>query len=365
MILERLDSNTQLWNSTLPKRVEWDGQFLPYELGLGRPYDLLKEAKSDLEQRLLCEAQMVYERLQQFDTLHQKALSSSDENERNIAFSLQRYIAYKAEMLLAGVDGEKLSIQDHESILDEINDKYRTADAYVRKETDGEIDMIEIIRQRISHFDGIQIATDLDKTLSTHANYLQMIPGSVQAENYMAHPDHGRNSFPLVFARYWQEAMKVLASNFYTIGKHIIPMRSGVEDFFKITEQAGIPVDIMSANFRPLVNGFISRLQTSNIRNTYAIEVNNILATDKSTLIQKTAIANPTLALFYFGDGDSDLPAMDEKARRVVACYFALEGGTFATNLKEAHLPYVTFRSFHDINNVLLKLHLTPAQSAI
>lgn len=88
--------------------------------------------------------------------------------------------------------------------------------------------------QRVQAFNGrIKIGSDVDKTLTETDSYLNHIPGSVLAENYMDHPDHGRAVRPLVHARYWKIGMDHPWAREYSkqVGKNA-PLRPGVISFF-------------------------------------------------------------------------------------------------------------------------------------
>lgn len=350
-------SNT---TDTVTEDLAWDAQFAPHTDNLGKPIDVLPNISSEEEFRLLQDAHLVYESLRRFDTEYTEALTSPDAEKRRLARDVEAQHKLTVAMLLLKMDGAKQNILEHGEILGAIRAQYEAADRQFFAEqqaTDGTLSMDRRVELRLAAFRGAQVATDVDKTITTHADYLQMIPGSVQAENYMAHHEHGRETFPLVFTRYWREAMNRLASNFFEIGANV-PFRPGVEEFFRRTEAANVPVSVASANFRPLVDGVISGIHTTNIRQSYAVETDDIRATDKSTVIQEIAMQLPDEALIYIGDGDSDEPATDPDASRVVAFYLALKGGSFARKLREKGLPFYEFETFHDVINILTRHHV-------
>ncbi len=337
----------------------WDNLFADYNTGLKPPIDVLPTVSDEEEQRLLNDAQIVFRAFKLRDTAYLDALTSPDPQLQTIANTTKLGHEAFVRTLLQKISDARAKVQGQHETLDAIQNKYQQADQQFYAEQANAKEALptdQRVKNRIATCTGgVQIGTDVDKTLTQHAEYLQMIPGSVQAENYMAHENHGRETFPLVFSQYWREAMKTLAANFYLIGKNV-PFRPGVEEFFQQTEQVGIPVSILSASFRPLINGVMSHIHANNIQRTFAIEENDIGATDKNTILQELAAEQPDRALIYIGDGDSDFPAAESDASRVIALYFALEGGSFAKKLVGKNLPHYTFKSFEDVNAVLARL---------
>jgi 2-hydroxy-3-keto-5-methylthiopentenyl-1-phosphate phosphatase len=341
---------------------EWDGHFVDHSVGLGKPIDVLPNVSSQEEQRLLQDAQFVYDALKLHDKQYTQALHSSDPKEQEAALNVQKSHGVFIKNLETKILNEQMFVKEHESTLNIVASEYKKADKEFQEGVIPKnklLAMDERVRQRIENFDGVQMATDADLTMTTNADYLHMIPGSVQAENYMAHEKHGREKFPLVFSRYWREAIQRLASNFFTIGKNV-EFRPGVQEFFEEAHKANIPRTIISANFRPLIDGILSRLPFKKDVRTFAVEENDISVTDKGTVLQKLVIENPQLALFYFGDGGSDLPAVQGKTGEVIACYFALKGGSFAEALKAANLPFYEYESYQDIVDTFRRLNLLP-----
>lgn len=259
----------------------------------------------------------------------------------------------KVDYLLDGIQqGRKdLAKVSYEKAGDIIN-RYDYVDAQEYETKD------DWIRARLHMFEGgVQIASDVDKTITNGDSYLSRIPGSIQAENYMAHQDHGRNTFPLVHSRYWSPALQHPESRqqFFNVGRSVT-IRPGVSELLIQAKEQNIPVNLISANFMPFIEGVCSNLPAETITAAYAVKHDDITATDKGTLVKGAAVNEPLKALIYIGDGSSDLPAMDEDARKLVGVYFALEGEEFAKKLDEAGLPYYTYRDFNDIKNKLEEL---------
>ena len=351
--------------------MPFDGRFVPHNLGLQKPidalyrplWDLLPGVSAAMEDKLKTDAHIAYVIYQDFDKKQLAALFGNNPDEYEKARDTEMRIKNTISRLQGGIEDAKHALEGDKT-LTAIAAKLQTGD-YETFAGEHTPTMDEWVLHRVAQFNGdIAIGSDVDKSLTQHADYLQYIPGSVQAENYMAHSDHGRETFPLMFARYWREALTTsMADNFYLIGSHV-PLREGVPEFFGLTEQAEIPVSITSANFRPFVDGVMNHLPiVNNIYTTTAVEVDDITATDKSTVVRRLARNLSDRAFFYIGDGESDLPAMDEEARQVVACYFALEGSIFAKQLEAEGLPYYTYRDFRDITATLQRLGLLPNHS--
>ncbi len=221
------------------------------------------------------------------------------------------------------------------------------------------LDMSHRVAARFAEFDGnIQTAFDVDNTITTSGTYLEAtIPGSVLAEPMLQ--ERGRQDFPEVFVRTWRH---VLAEDkgadiLYEGGRsHHVQIRKGVDNLFTHLRNEGIPRKILSANFKPFVDGVLSKtvLGSDPDLQIYTNTVNDISPTDKGAYLQAFAQSDTSRALIYVGDGSSDIPALE--ARNVVACYFALAGSEFAKALEEEHIPYFSYRDFDEIQLQLVKL---------
>jgi 2-hydroxy-3-keto-5-methylthiopentenyl-1-phosphate phosphatase len=341
-----------------PQEHTWDGKFKPYTEGL-RPPEPVSPDISDIELRVM--ANVVYQTLKKRDKLFKEALFSSN-GQREQALLIEEQYQNQITGLLAKIDNARSEVDSCCEVQGAIRDKYIRADRDqflshpdkpVGEYTQDEVD--EWVLRRLEEFRGLKIGEDVDKTLTAHADYLDLLPGSIQAENYMAHEDHGRRTFPLAFVRYWQEAMQVLSHNFYVIGSRV-QFRPGVEEFYERTLHSNIPHSLISANFRPFINGVMSHIPYPHILSSYAIEPDDIRATDKCTIVRQEIMKDPLSAFAYAGDGGSDLPALEEPAAQITAFYFALEGEKFHHALREAQLPHYTYRTFHDVTATLARL---------
>lgn len=324
----------------------WDGQFR-YVL---QPPDILPGICSEEEIGLINDAHIVNHALEQQDRDFLEKLFSDDPVERRLAIQIDSGHQALIDSLFRKIDEAKLRVAEQADSLGFIGAKYLHADQAAKT-----LAMDDWVKARLAQFSGVQVASDVDKTITLNADYLKMIPGSVKAENYMAYPAHGRDMFAIAFVRYWRESTVKLAGNFYRIGTHV-PFRPGVENFFQLTQDANIPAALVSANFAPLVDGVKHRLNYKNIYRTTAVEYNDLRALDKATILAELVLENPTRALAYFGDGDSDFPALEEGIRQFVAVYFALKGASFEQKLRKLNLPYYAFETFDDITATFSRL---------
>lgn len=282
-------------------------------------------------------------------------------------------IAREVQSLMDEIAARKALLKTRADDLKNIAIIYRTADAqFERMLPPGELKedhMDDWVRRRVQRFNGFHVATDIDKTVTTTDAYLPYIPGSVDAENYMAaKPGNERDYFPLMFVRDWHEPIKDFADTLHRVGQRA-PLRPGVREFFQTPD---LPITITSANFMPFVTGVRSQLPQENIQGAYAVEIaagshrddlsereayglsqqRSIFATEKNLVVREVALTHVDRALIYIGDGGSDLNALDER----VAFYFALRNGSFAKELKAAGAPFYEYDDFHDIQDKLIEL---------
>jgi 2-hydroxy-3-keto-5-methylthiopentenyl-1-phosphate phosphatase len=210
------------------------------------------------------------------------------------------------------------------------------------------------IARRLSQFPkGISVKTDVDGTLTKDpSDYLEkLIPGSMVAEPLLAR--YSRTSFPAVFSSTWFGLLDKSPDVFFSAGTQV-PLREGVPEFFEWATPEIASVSVVSANFEPFVEGVMSQIPKAETVNLRAVNQWSVVVTDKGTLLTHLAKRSPDRAQFYIGDGTSDLEAIT--ACEFIACYFALEGSSFAKALDEASLPYYTYRDFYDVKAKLEQL---------
>jgi 2-hydroxy-3-keto-5-methylthiopentenyl-1-phosphate phosphatase len=247
------------------------------------------------------------------------------------------------------------------SIAESIQARYTNADQEVYAKfagADDETIRRERVRARLATASADVFITDLDGTVTKSGNLeflMQHIPGSVYGEKLMQ--EEGRAEFPLAHARHWRPMLKHAPQAFHEAGSHVV-LREGTKETFAYLHLNGADVTVLSANFEPFVEGVMTQIPMSGEVKIIAVTPNSILSTDKGTIIKHYAQEFNDKAVIFAGDGDSDIPAVGDKAdleegnflpSDVVACYFALEGGGFAKQLAEKGLPYLTYRKYGDI----------------
>lgn len=256
--------------------------------------------------------------------------------------------------LMRTMQAKKEAVVQFASTFREIEDKYKLIDErFDPKPSYGSPAWEEWIKARLNVFGGkVVLGTDADLTLTTHADYLQFVPGSHMAESLLK--VHSREVFPVVFARYWQEALRRIPQVFGRVGRRV-ESRQGVWQFFESAKKLNQPLVIMSANFEPIVKGMLQSLPQKGIAKVYAVSAEDISATDKETVLQEIVSRYPGRTMTVFEDGESGLPLINDNVSGLVACYFALEGSKFHEALSQKQLPYYTFRDFNDNLKILEK----------
>lgn len=263
------------------------------------------------------------------------------------------------QTLLNSMEVDKRALTAHTEKEQAIIKRYMNADDEAKKVN---ASMDKRVKLRLAQYnEGIDIASDVDKTITLKAEFLRLFPGSAIAENHMDHPENGRAVFPLMHVLFWRPALKIVPHIFRKVGKRA-ELRPGAIEFFQKIKDHRIPTQLVSANFKLYVDEIANQLPEGSIEEIRAVEADDIASTDKSTVVRNRALKYPNRALIYIGDGESDYPAMDKDARRVVACYFALEGSDFAKALELEGLPYYTYKDFNDITFILERLGIFEGQ---
>jgi len=245
-------------------------------------------------------------------------------------------------------------------ILEEVRQKYRQADRQFAsldvKRLGGMQTMIEWVALRMGYFADGQIGADIDRTLSTdETDYLAYILGNPQLENMMK--KNSRDAFPWAVARYVREPLLTLQDNFWGIGRKM-KMRPGVPEFFQLAEKQAMPITIISAQFRPIVEGFLADKIPAVLKRARinAIDANDISASDKSTVTAQSVLNNPDKAMLLYFDGLTDVGCFQGLARGLSACAFILEGSEVENGVRDSGMPFFTFRDFHQNIDILQRI---------
>lgn len=249
---------------------------------------------------------------------------------------------------------------------DPIAERYKQAD----KEVGPDATMEARIEARVAAANGVRLAFDYDNTISDSSkraaifdpngdpeadHQRQLIAGSEVGEAILT--QYGRDEFAHAFVQSWQRPLTDMPGAFYQAGT-LVPTREGMDRLFTYLRDEGIGAGVISANFEPIIRGGLSQLPDTEGVSVRAITAGNINSTAKDAVIRDEAHKYQDKAFIFVGDGASDLPALDAQA--VVACYFALEGSVFATQLAEQGIPHFTYKTGDDIIDKLAGI--TPAQ---
>lgn len=242
-------------------------------------------------------------------------------------------------------------------ILKTVKEKYSYADSQFAS-LDGhqigqEQSMIDRVATRLLYFEGEQFFSDLDKTLTESDTYLALLPHAMQFEHYL--DLHSRDSLPFVMARYARPALIAHENVYQKIGS-TLKFRPGVQEFVDLTKTLGIPISVLSANFRPIVTSCLKKLHADNLVSITGLSTNDITATDKEITTAQHILKNFDLAAFLCIDGLSDKGCINGIVKGATAGIFVLAGTDFVDQVKKTGQPFFDFHDFHDVNRILTKI---------
>lgn len=302
-------------------------------------------------------ANIVYETNKRVDELWMAAMVSENPEEFQPALTHLGLIhaqinQYQEDIAFAGAYLEQ---PKNVAILQSVREKYLEADAQLSPEAS----MIERVANRTLRFSNLQASSDLDMTMTKNTDYLSLLAHARQFENFLHH--NGRETLPFVMARYAKETLVHFESLYKRIGK-TLPLRPGVQEFFKLTHDLGIPVSILSANFRIIVSGCLEQIPPQNRSHLLAVDglqTNSIVASHKEITTAQRVLANPDYANFLCLDGLSDKGCLEGPAAGTSAAIFVLndeKNPEFAQFVENSGQPYFKFNDFNDINAIILKI---------
>lgn len=226
-------------------------------------------------------------------------------------------------------------------------------------------DMITHVARRLSKFSGqLQAISDLDGTLTVLNNgrpsYEVHFPGHVTATP-LQEADPTRSHWLDTFVSSWRPYLKHAPEKFSEAAEHA-QLRDGVPEFFQMAAEQDIKVHVLSASFEPFVTGVINRVPNTDGVHYAAVGHDDVTSTLKDLHIKHAAAQNPNNPALYFGDGSSDMAAI--QAEQYVAAYFALKGSSFEAELQDKALPYFPYEDFNDIARTIKELQEKRSQFA-
>ena len=316
-------------------------------------YNLLEEIKA---------VHFTYEANKRADEAWMAAMRSNSPEEYGPALIHLEQMMGQVNAYNVGLREARLLVNTPENlaILNTVREKNLEADRQFfnqsREQKSQTEQMIDRVAMRLLRFDGVQFSLDFDKTLIKSDEYLNQLPHARQFENFIK--KHGRGVLPYMMARYAKEALLNLEEVYRTIGK-TLEFRPGVEEFFEKTKALGIPLSIISANFRVIVTSCINQipvkkrdhlLDIAGLRNT------DVTAIDKEIMTARRVLVKPNLANLLSIDGLSDVGCLQGIADGISAGIFVLGGTRFTEEVKKTGQPYFEFADFNDVNNILMKI---------
>jgi 2-hydroxy-3-keto-5-methylthiopentenyl-1-phosphate phosphatase len=316
-------------------------------------YDNLEEIKT---------THIVYEANKKADEAWMKAMVSEDPTEYGPALRQLDLLKAQVNDYYADVVAAQSNLETDTSLaaLNLVRERYQRADerffATNQEGAQTEESMIERVATRLTEFSGVQASSDLDLTITSSTWYLALLPHFLQFENFMG--QNGREALPFVMARYAKEALVHFKDLYEKIGG-VIPLRHGVIEFFKMTKEQGIPVSILSANFRAIVAGCLEQIPVADrhhLLEVTGLQTTSLVAANKDITTAQRVVANPDFAHILCLDGLSDEPCLRGSAEGTTAAFFVLEDSPFIDVVKESGQPYFTYKDFNDINRIMLEI---------
>lgn len=241
---------------------------------------------------------------------------------------------------------------------DAIKEKYKQADELFstavqlpENPTEEEVERFNLLRiaTRQATTEGTHRATDFDGTLTTNpTEYLYDIPAGQVHESLMEKAGHDAlvptNAMTGRF-----DILEKLPEAYRQSGREDKTIRPGVFKFVNNPDK----LTIMSASMLESVQGPLDNwiankyIDRSDIQ-IFAVTPASPITLFKSLVIMHLAIENPELGLRIHGDGGSDINTV--KSQDIVTGYHAFHGSKYAAELSSANAPYVTYKSFEDVN---------------
>src|SRR5260221_1806850 len=187
---------------------------------------------------------------------------------------------------------------------------------------------------------------------NTERNYLMPnVPGSEVLEQHFL--DYGRDNFARPFIENIQPYLKSHPELFHEGGRNAVVLRKGVVEFFTSLARKQTQRTILSANFKPFIEGglYDTPLRYDKGLRIIAITHDDISSKDKDTALKLLAADNPNNAIIYIGDGASDMKAAIAFKHHAIAGIFAFKDSDFDRELstQEPPIPHLTYTDFNEI----------------
>lgn len=227
------------------------------------------------------------------------------------------------------------------------------------QQTEG-LSIIERASARLAKFSKWHHLFDLDNTLtqydgrSTIQVFRQLFPASKWAEEMLSGCAPDREIFNVLHAASWQPALRNRPDLFEEAATKI-PVRSGADEYFGVLKaNAGKhDVTILSGSFEPFVRRSLQQIPNADGSTVLAVPVDGptITSIEKGAVIQQLVARDPGEGIIYYGDGESDITALN--ARDQIALFFVLRGGSFHRAAAEAGVLHVPFGDFEEVRQTM------------
>lgn len=195
--------------------------------------------------------------------------------------------------------------------------------------------------------------TDFDNTVTEGDDHVRRMPTS-QLEVLLQ--NHGRHRFTEFTVSTVHSMLPKDKKVLRDVGREHVVFREGFGKFILYTKDIGAPRPIIvSANYEDVLYGALEKKhQAHDNVSILSITQESDLSRHKDLILKYYAAQNPETALFFIGDGSSDIPALE--AKDTVAFYFALEDSSFHRECEKRGVLYFTFKDFNDVQSKMREL---------
>jgi len=212
------------------------------------------------------------------------------------------------------------------------------------------------VAARLAMFGGrIHHIFDYDNTISdyqgqsTHDMFRTKFPVSEWAELMLTANTPDREIFNTLFAAGWQPAHKQYPELFEGAA-NLIPIREGADEYFEyLGESSGARATILSGSFEPFVSKSLDRIPHAKGIPVRAVPMNGptIASIRKGVVIEELVSQYPDEAIIYYGDGESDIPALEAQSQ--IALFVVLQGCKFHDAVVKEGALHIPFNNFTEV----------------